>query len=521
MTSTVETPSGGEEPGPDLLDRYLAAIQAGDSVLEQRLRADHPLLAAWTACLRGLDDLGSSFGMALPPPAEESLTGRRFGPFVIGPELGRGGMGVVYRARHADLGRDVALKLLAAGVYATPEQRRRFLAEARLAGRIRHPRIVAIHDAGERDGQLYFAMDLVAGTDLATRLRAGPLPARQAAEILAAVAGAVQHLHANGILHRDLKPSNVLLDAGGSPQLADFGLARDDRADGGTATGTVLGTPEYMPPEQAAGRSVDNRADVYGLGAVLYALVTGRPPFSGETRLLALMNVLEREPVPPRRLRTNVPLPLERICLRCLEKDPARRYPTAAAVAADLEAWLRGDRVAPPRGGPLHRLGRVIRRYPAAGFRVSGILGTLCVVAIRCLVAPETIDFYRPIGAGLVLWATCTAFWEWIGLRRAAARWTGHAFVLTDAMFVTALLVIARAADGPLVAVHPVLVAASGLWLDRRLVRVAAAASLIGYAALLGVAGAGVRWHIATIVALLVVCTAAITDFQVGRLRRG
>ena len=150
-------------------------------------------------------------------------------------------------------------------------------------------------------------------------------------------------------------------------------LARDDRADGGTATGTVLGTPEYMPPEQAAGRSVDNRADVYGLGAVLYALVTGRPPFSGETRLLALMNVLEREPVPPRRLRTNVPLPLERICLRCLEKDPARRYPTAAAVAADLEAWLRGDRVAPPRGGPLHRLGRVIRRYPAAGFRVSGL----------------------------------------------------------------------------------------------------------------------------------------------------
>jgi serine/threonine-protein kinase len=364
-------------------------------------------------------------------------------------------------------------------------------------------------------------MDLVAGTDLATRLRAGPLPARQAAEILAAVAGAVQHLHANGILHRDLKPSNVLLDAGGSPQLADFGLARDDRADGGTATGTVLGTPEYMPPEQAAGRSVDNRADVYGLGAVLYALVTGRPPFSGETRLLALMNVLEREPVPPRRLRTNVPLPLERICLRCLEKDPARRYPTAAAVAADLEAWLRGDRVAPPRGGPLHRLGRVIRRYPAAGFRVSGILGTLCVVAIRCLVAPETIDFYRPIGAGLALWATCTVLWEWIGLRRATARWTGHAFVLTDAMFVTALLVIARAADGPLVAVHPVLVAASGLWLDRRLVRVAAAASLVGYAALLGVAGAGVRWHIATIVALLVVCTAAITDFQVGRLRRG
>ena len=521
MTAPMQTMSGGPEPDPDILDRYLEAIQAGDAARETRLRGDHPGLAAWTACLRGLDDLASSIGTAPVQPAGDSLTGRRFGPFIVGPELGRGGMGVVYRAEHADLGREVALKLLAAGVYATPEQRRRFLAEARVAGRIRHPHVVAIHDAGERDGQLYCAMDLVAGTDLATRLRTGPLPARQAAEILSTVAGAVQHLHDNGILHRDLKPSNVLIDAGGSPQLADFGLARDDRADGGTATGTVLGTPEYMPPEQAAGRSLDHRADVYGLGAVLYALLTGRPPFSGATRLLALMNVLEREPVPPRRLRTNVPVPLERICLRCLEKDPARRYATAAAVSADLEAWLRGDRVAPPRGGPLHRLGRVVRRYPAAGFRVMGILGTLCVVAVRCLVAPEAIDFYRPIAVGLAFWATCTVFWEWLGLRQAAARWTGYAFVLTDAVFVTALLVLGRAAESPLVTVHAVLVAASGLWLDRRLVRVAAAASLAGYAALLATAGPGIRWHIAAIVALLVACAAAISGFQAGRLRRG
>ena len=188
MTSTVDA-AGGAEHDADLLDRYLAAIQAGDAALEQRLRADHPDLAAWTACLRGLDDLASSIGTAAGPPADDSLTGRRVGPFIVGPELGRGGMGVVYRARHENLGRDVALKLLAAGTYATPEQRRRFLAEARLAGRIRHPRIVAIHDAGEWDGQLYFAMDLVTGADLATRLRSGPPPAREAAEILAAVAG--------------------------------------------------------------------------------------------------------------------------------------------------------------------------------------------------------------------------------------------------------------------------------------------------------------------------------------------
>ena len=521
MTDVTEGDAADGELDPELLDRYLAAIQAGDAAEERRLRAAHPALAAWTACLRGLDDLASTIGPAAAAAPTESLTGRRFGPFLVGEELGRGGMGVVYRARHEDLGRDVALKLLAAGAYATPEQRRRFLAEARLAGRIRHPRIVAIHDAGERDGQLYFAMDLVAGDDLAARLRAGPLPAREAAGILADVAAAVQHLHEAGILHRDLKPSNVLLDDAGTPHLADFGLARDDAADGGTATGTVLGTPEYMPPEQAAGRGLDSRADVYGLGAILYAALTGRPPFTGQTRLLALMNVLEREPVPPRRLEPRVPGPLQRICLRCLEKDPARRYASAAAVAADLGAWLRGESVAPPGGGPLHRLGRVVRRYPAAGFRLVGILGTLAVVAVRCLTDPTMLDFYRPITTGLLLWAACTLLWEWLGLRQAAIRWLGFAFVLTDAVFVTALLVLARAAESPLVAVHPVLVAAAGVWLDRRLVRVAAAASLVGYAALLATAGSEVRWNVATIVALLVVCAAAVTDFQVGRLRRG
>jgi serine/threonine-protein kinase len=525
MTHTPEPAAAGADIDPDLLDRYVQAIQGGDTNEEQRLRAACPALAAWTACLRGLDDLASSVAAdAAPVAVTEPITGRRLGPFIVGDELGRGGMGVVYRARHEGLGRDVALKLLAAGVYATAEQRRRFIAEARLAARVRHPGIVAIHDAGELDGQLYFAMDLVAGDDLAARLRAGPLPPRVAATVIAAVARAVQHLHDAGILHRDLKPSNVLLDTAGVPHLADFGLARDaSTEDAPTATGTVLGTPEYMAPEQAAGRvrGLDARTDVYGLGAVLYALLTGRPPFGGDSRVLVVMNVLEREPVPPRRLNPQVPGPLQKICLRCLEKDRARRYTAAAAVADDLEAWLRGDRIAPPGGGPLHRLGRILRRYPAAGFRLASILGTLAVVGARMLGDPTTISFYRPVAVGLGLWAACSVACEWLGIRRLSLRQTGTAFVVTDAAFVTALLAIVGGAESPFVAAHPVLVSAAGLWLDRRLVRIAAAASLTGYAILLATSPAGFRWNVAAIVTLLVVCAAAIADFQVGRLRRG
>lgn len=521
MTPAGERTGDDADVDPDLLDRLAQAIQSGDAAAERRLLAICPTLAAWTGCLRGLDELAAS--VAADATAAEPLCGRHLGPFLIGTELGRGGMGIVYQAHHEGLGRDVALKLLTAGAYASAEQRRRFVAEARLAARVRHPGIVAIHDAGELDGQLYLAMELVAGDDLAARLQAGPLAPTEAAATMATVARAVQHLHESGIVHRDLKPANVLLDRSGVPRLADFGLARDGAtADGPTATGAVLGTPEYMAPEQAAGRvrDIDARTDVYGLGAILYAMVTGRPPFGGDTRMLVVMNVLEREPVPPRRHDPRIPVPLERICLRCLEKDPARRYGSAAAVADDLDAWLRGDRIAPPRGGPLHRLGRVLRRYPAAGFRLAGIVGALAVVAARCVTDPATLAFYRPVAAGLMLWGAGTVAWEWLGLRRPEARWTGHAFVLTDAVFVTALLALAEGVESPLVAVHPVLVGASGLWLDRRLVRVAAAASLTGYAILLAAAGADTRWNVAAIVAILIVCTAAITDLQVGRLRR-
>ncbi len=522
--SDPEEPHSDTDADPELLDRYVQAIQSRDTFEEQKLLADSPKLAAWTACLRGLENLASTVSPDESSPPSGHVAGTGFGPFVIREEIGRGGMGIVYRAWHEGLDLDVALKLLTGGAYASPEQRRRFLAEARLAARVRHPGIVTIHDAGEHAGQLYIAMDLVTGNDLATRLQSGPMEPRDAAATIAAIARAVQHLHDRGILHRDIKPSNVLLTHDGTPLLADFGLARDQAAeDGATATGTILGTPEYMPPEQASGRvrGLDARADIYGIGAVLYTLLTGQPPFIGETKLLVVMNVIEREPVPPRRLNPQVPVPLQRICLRCLEKEPSRRYVSAAAIAEDLDAWLRGDRIAPPRGSPLHRLGRVVRRYPAAGFRLAGILGTLIIVAGRCLSDPTTIAFYRPVAVGLVLWAVFAVLQEWLSLRRMSARQAGILFVVTDAMFVTTLLILVDGAESPLVAVHPVLVSAAGLWLDRRLVSVAAVASLVGYAALLASNTEGVRWNLAAVVAVLILCSAAIADFQVGRLRRG
>ena len=511
----------------DTLDRYLTAIQAGDSDTAARLLAETPSLAAWTDCLRGLDGLaeaveavGPADGVGartLPAPA-----GQAFGPYRIIAELGRGGMGVVYRARHAELGREVALKLLTAGAYASDDQRRRFLSEARLAAGIRHPRVVAIHDAGELDGQLWCAMDLVDGDDLAALLATRRLSIAEAVRLVAEVARAVAHLHASGILHRDLKPSNILVDAAGSPHVVDFGLARGrDRDSGATTTGTILGTPAYMPPEQAAGRThdVDERCDIYSLGAILYELLAGRPPFVADTPMLTLLLVLERDAIPVRRFNPRVSRDLDALVLSCLEKSPARRPATAASLADDLEAFLDGAAIGRSGADPLHRLRRLLRRYPAAGFRLVGVIGTLAVVVARCVENPASLPFYAPMIVGLCAWGLLSAVWERVGIEHPRSQWAAYAFTLTDATFVTLLLTRADGASTPLVAVYPLLVGVAGLWLEPQLVRVAAAASLVGYAWLVAVATPRPHWHVAVLVALFTLCTAAISEFQIGRVR--
>jgi tetratricopeptide (TPR) repeat protein len=332
-------------------------------------------------CLRCLAQVAfgaepeSATAATVPP-----VTLRYVGDYELVAELARGGMGVVYRARQLSLGRDVAVKLLRAGVLAGAEEVRRFRAEAAAAAALDHPRIVPIYEIGEHEGQQYFSMRLVEGPDLATLTRSGPLPARRAAELVAAVADAVQHAHGRGLLHRDLKPSNVLLDAAGEPQVIDFGFAqRLDGAAGFTLSGQVLGTPGYLAPEQAAGRrDLTVACDVYGLGALLYHLLTGRPPFVGDSPARILQQTVEAEPLPPRLLNPAVPRDLDTITLKALAKEPAARYATARDLAEDLRRHLRGEPIRARPANPAERAARWARRHPVPA-ALSAIIALLLV----------------------------------------------------------------------------------------------------------------------------------------------
>jgi len=290
----------------------------------------------------------------------------RFGDYELLHEVARGGMGVVYRARHMKLNRIVALKMILAGPLAADEDITRFRTEAEAAARLQHPHIVAVHEVGEIEGQHYFSMDFIEGTSLAQKLlQSGPMPGRVAARYVRLMARAVHHAHKQGILHRDLKPSNILIDAEDEPHITDFGLAKRLGGDSGqTRTGVVLGTPSYMAPEQAAGKSneLGPACDIYGLGAVLYELITGRPPFRAETPLNTVMQVMDSDPPPPRLLNSNIDHDLETICLKCLEKDPRQRYSSAEALADDLQRYLNGETISARSFNVLDRLARTLVR---------------------------------------------------------------------------------------------------------------------------------------------------------------
>ena len=340
-----------------------------------------------------------------------------FGDYELLAEIGRGGMGIVYKAWDQQLQRHVALKMILRGIHATAADLGRFRSEAQAAGGLTHPNIVPIYQVGEQNGQAYFCMKYVAGKTLAGMMADKPLHPREAARYMVAIARAVQHAHEKGILHRDLKPSNILIDDNQQPLVTDFGLAK--RVEGGeslTGTGAIVGTPSYMAPEQAEGTKTPTAAsDVYSLGAILYELLTGRPPFLAASAVETLLLVRSEEPVRPRALNPQIDVDLEFICRKCLEKSPEHRYASAAKLADDLEAFLQGEPVSARSSSLVYFFSRILREtHHAPVLENWGLLWIWHSLQISLLCAVTTAMSYAGIGdhwSYMALWSIGLIAW--------------------------------------------------------------------------------------------------------------
>jgi serine/threonine-protein kinase len=406
----------------ELLDELTEAARSGKPPQLDEIVCRHPDLADELRALWGTVMVASAVAGPTDEPQQHEFTQdgtpqppQKLADYELREELGRGGMGVVYRAWQSSLQREVAVKLILRGALASTDDLARFQAEAEAAGRLQHPHIVPIYEVASHEGQCFFSMQLVDGVTLAEKLVDGPLPAREAVELMATVARAIHYAHTQGIIHRDLKPANILVDRSGTPHVTDFGLAKKlNTGESLTRSGAVLGTPAYMAPELASGDrgSIGPACDIYSLGTILYALLTGRPPFQGPSPVDTVLMVLEQDPLPPRLLNRKLDRDLEMIVLKCLQKPPELRYATAAELADDLEAYLHDEPISARSGQFSQVLARVFREtHHATVLENWGLLWMwhAAVILVMCLVT-------NWLHANRVEWPACARPWPYLVL---------------------------------------------------------------------------------------------------------